>query len=78
MYIYSQESLDEWEKNMHAIASDLVANLVRGYFPQQALSFKSPCAMCDYEGNCALPPHQRANDLASSRYEDVTWSPIHE
>jgi len=76
-YHYSQDSLDEWYENMCAISADLVSNLVRGYFPQHGLSFKSPCAGCDYSENCQLPREQRATDLASDIYRDVTWSPIH-
>jgi hypothetical protein len=76
-YFYSQESLDEWEQNVRAHVSDLVHNLVRGYWPQSGLSFKSPCAMCDYSQNCVLPPAQRAADLASALFRDVTWNPIH-
>ena len=76
-YHYSQDSLDEWFENMCSISADLVSNLVRGYFPQHGLSFKSPCASCDYSENCQLPRPQRLTDLASDIYRDVTWSPIH-
>lgn len=76
-YFYSQDSLEEWRENMEAIVSDFIHCLVRGYFPQTARSFKSPCAGCDYEGNCTLPRGQRTSDLASAIYRDVTWSPIH-
>jgi PD-(D/E)XK nuclease superfamily len=76
-YHYSQDSLHEWEDNMRATVTDLVASLIRGYFPQTGLSFKSPCSGCDYVENCQLPREQRATDLASDIYRDVTWSPIH-
>jgi len=76
-YFYSQESLDEWKQNMDAHVSDLVHSLVRGYWPQTARSFKSPCGGCDYHSNCVLPPAQRPADLASALYRDVTWNPIH-
>lgn len=76
-YLYSQASLDEWENNVKAIVSDFVACLLRGYFPQYAQSFKSPCSMCDYAENCALPPEQRSDDLASELFRDVTWNPVH-
>ena len=76
-YHYSQDSLHEWEDNMRATVTDLVASLIRGYFPQTGLSFKSPCAGCDYVENCQLPRDQRSTDLASDIYRDVTWSPIH-
>ena len=76
-YFYTQDSLDEWEENMSAIVSDLVHCLVRGYFPQTGRSFKSPCDMCDYSTNCSLPRPQRAADLSSELFRDVTWSPIH-
>lgn len=76
-YFYSQDSLDEWEENVKAHVSDLVHCLVRGYWPQTARSFKSPCAMCDYQSNCVLPSAQRPTDLASTLFRDVTWNPIH-
>lgn len=77
-YVYSSDSLDEWEENIKAHVSDLVHCLVHGYWPQVALSFKSPCAMCNYQDNCTLPRSQRALDLASPLYRDVTWSPNNE
>lgn len=76
-YFYSQDSLAEWLQDTQALATDFVSALVRGYFPQTSRSFKSPCAGCDYNENCTLPREQRAADLASDLYRDVTWSPIH-
>lgn len=75
-FFYSQDLLDEWESNAKAISSDFVNCLVRGYFPQHARSFISPCAMCDYSDNCPLPFNQRAADLASDLYRDKTWNPM--
>jgi PD-(D/E)XK nuclease superfamily len=77
-YFYTPDSLVEFEDNMRAHVSDFISMLCRGYFPQTARSFKSPCAMCDYTENCALPRHQRNTDLASPLYRDVTWNPVHE
>lgn len=75
-FFYSQDHLTEWEEGMKWTITDFVSCLVRGYFPQQALSFKSPCSMCDYAENCQLPSKDRAADLASSLYQNVTWNPI--
>lgn len=77
-YFYSEDSLAEYEEEVKDHCADLVHNLVRGRFPQTARSFKSPCSGCDYQDNCRLPRHQRAADLASDIYRDVTWSPINE
>lgn len=77
-YPYSPDSLDEWEEDVKATVSDLVHSLVRGFFPQHGLSFKSPCSGCDYAENCGLPRAQRSGDLASESFRDVTWSPINE
>lgn len=77
-YFYSEESLLEFEQTMQSHVSDFVGCLVRGYWPQSAQSFKSPCAGCDYAENCALPMSQRAADLASDIYRDVTWNPLTE
>lgn len=77
-YFYSQDLLDEYESSVRATASDIVANLQRGFFPQASRSFKSPCAGCDYHENCTLPPHQRHADLQSSLYRNRTWDPTHE
>lgn len=77
-YPYSPDSLAEWEDNIRATVSDLVHSLQRGFFPQHGLSFKSPCAGCDYAENCGLPRAQRAVDLASDTYRNVTWNPIHD
>ena len=77
-YFYSEESLLEFEQNMHAHVADFVGCLVRGFFPQSAQSFKSPCAGCDYVENCALPLSQRAADLSTDIYRDVTWNPLTE
>lgn len=77
-YFYSQDSLDEWELTMHAICEDFAHKLVRGHFPQTGpRSFKSICPKCDYQENCILPRAQRAADLASPLYRDVTWNPVH-
>ena len=76
VYFYSEDSIREWEENMKAHIADFVGCLVRGFWPQSAQSFKSPCAGCDYQENCALPKSQRAADLASDIYRDVTWNPL--
>jgi hypothetical protein len=76
-YFYSADSLLEWEENMLGHCENLVGMLTRGHFPQISLSFKSPCAGCDYAENCALPRHQRQADLSSALYRDVTWNPMH-
>lgn len=76
VYFYPEGSLQEFEKNMKAHVSDFVGCLVRGFWPQSAQSFKSPCAGCDYQDNCALPESQRAADLATDIYRDVTWNPL--
>jgi hypothetical protein len=77
-YFYSQDSLAEWEDNAKAIVTDFVAMLQRGFFPQYARSFISPCMHCDFSDNCALPRDQRAADLASDLYRDVVWNPMNE
>jgi hypothetical protein len=77
-YFYSEDLISEWEDNAKATVQDIVSSLVRGYFPQYARSFISPCDNCDYNDNCPLPKSQRAADLASDLYRDVTWSPMHE
>ena len=77
-YFYTEESLIEFEGCMQAHVADFIGCLVRGYFPQSAQSFKSPCAGCDYADNCALPLGQRAADLASDIYRNVTWNPLTE
>jgi len=77
-YFYSDDSIQEWEDNMKAIISDFLAHMQRGFFPQHARSFMSPCAHCDYNENCPLPRNQRATDLASPLYRDVTWNPMYE
>lgn len=75
-FFYSQDLLAEWENGMRHVVADLVGCLVRGYFPQHALSFKSPCSLCDYNENCPLPLKDRPADLASALYQNVTWSPL--
>lgn len=75
-YTYEDWSLREWEQNMIAVLTEFVSCLARGYFPQLARSFKSPCAGCDFADNCTLPPEQRATDLATDLYTDCTWNPI--
>jgi hypothetical protein len=77
-YFYSEDSLAEAADCMRAHVSDFVACLVRGFFPQSAQSFKSPCAGCDFQENCALPKSQRAGDIYSDIYRDVTWNPLTE
>lgn len=75
-FFYSQDLLAEWEDGMRHVVADLVGCLVRGYFPQHALSFRSPCSLCDYNENCPLPPKDRQGDLASALFQNVTWSPL--
>jgi hypothetical protein len=75
---YSEESLLESAQSMRAHVSDFIGCLVRGFFPQSAQSFKSPCAGCDYAENCALPLSQRAADLQSDIYRDVTRNALTE
>jgi hypothetical protein len=75
-YHYTPDGLEEWKENMEATMTDFISCLVRGFFPQAARSFKSPCAGCDYQDNCRLPRSQRSADLASDLFRDCTWNPI--
>lgn len=76
-YFYSQDRIAEWLESTRHIVSDLASCLVRGYFPMTGpRSFKSPCVYCDYHENCQLPASQRAADLSTSLYRNVTWNPI--
>lgn len=75
-YFYTPDLIDEWEDDMKGHITNFVSCLVRGFFPQVALSFKSPCPSCDFFENCTLPRHQRGADLASDVYRDVTWNPM--
>lgn len=75
-YFYSPDLIDEWEDDMKGHCTAFVSCLVRGFFPQTSLSFKSPCPSCDYFENCSLPRKQRVTDLASEIYRDVTWNPM--
>ena len=75
-YHYTPDSLEEWRENMVATMTDFISCLVRGFFPQSARSFKSPCAGCDYQDNYRLPRAQRTADLASDLFRDCTWNPI--
>lgn len=77
-YFYSPESLTEWEAEAIDTVEAIVSSLHKGFFRRSARSFKSPCAGCDFQENCTLPPEQRAADLASGLYSDVTWSPTNE
>lgn len=76
-YFYSPERIAEWEDSCRYLISDLVASLIRGFFPLSGpKSYDSPCVYCDYHDNCQLAPAQRPFDLASALYRDVTWNPI--
>jgi len=75
-FFYSPDLITDYVNSMKSIVEDFVHCLVRGYFPQTgARSFKSLCPSCDFQTNCRLPSAQRASDLASPCFQDVTWSP---
>lgn len=74
-FFYSQDRITEWYESTCHIVSDFVSSLLRGYFPLSGpKSFMSPCNQCDYHLNCQLSREQRAADLASECYRDVTRS----
>jgi hypothetical protein len=76
-YFYDADRVNEFQNDITYTMVDFVNSLKRGFFPQHGLSFISPCEMCDYEQNCRLPLDQRATDLRSDIYRDVTWNPMH-
>lgn len=74
-FFYSDDLLADYVDTMKAVVEDFVHCLVRGFFPQTgARSFISQCPRCAFQTNCRLPRAQRAADLASPCYADVTWS----
>lgn len=76
-FFYDTDLLTDYVDSMKAIVEDFVHCLVRGFFPQTgARSFISQCPRCDFQINCRLPRAQRAADLASPSYGDITWSPM--
>lgn len=75
-YHYSQDRIEEWYEGVRYMMTDLANSLLRGYFPMTGpKSFKSPCVYCSYHENCQLPRSQRAADLSTDQFRDVTWSP---
>lgn len=76
-YVYSPDLIADAEASLISHITHFVHCLSTGYFPQTSLSFISPCVKCGYRDNCRLPRSQRAADLASDSYCDVTWNPMH-
>lgn len=76
-YIYSPESLLEFQRDVSEHCSTISHCLQTGVWPQRASSFRSPCSWCDYFDNCQQSEKLRIDDLKSSLYRDVTWSPLH-
>lgn len=76
VFFYDAWMLEEWERNAKNNVTDLINCLVRGDWPQQPRSFKSPCEFCEFNHNCLLPPNQRKADLATELYTNVTWNPL--
>lgn len=75
-FFYTPDRLAEWEENIKHLVSDFVANLCRGYFPMHTKWCMGKYGVCPYHENCCLPRSQRASDLSSDLYRDVTWSPM--
>lgn len=75
-YDRSDWKLSEWPKNTLELVSDLVHNLVRGYFPQKTSHCRGKYGKCQYFDTCNLKPEQRLMYLYSDSYQDFTWSPI--
>lgn len=76
-YHYSQDRLVEWELNAKDLVSEFVSKLVNGYFPQKTKWCMGKYGKCPYHSNCCLPREQRAVDLSSDQFRNVTWNPIH-
>lgn len=75
-YFYSDEHIDEWEKDTFTIITDFLEHLCRGYFPKMTKWCHGKYGTCQYWSVCTSLPSQRADVLASPQYTDVEWSPL--
>lgn len=79
VFNYSDNLIDEWERDvMHSIG-DFVGNLQRGYFSGYRMWCVNKYGMCPYHDVCTLVTEkQRQEMLGCSLFDNVTWDPTKE
>lgn len=76
-YHYTTERLDWWKSNVLSICSDLIANLVRNYFPSHTKQCIGKYGKCPYWDVCTNDnPQVRTNMIHSDLFQEVTWNPV--
>ena len=73
---YTEERLEQWERNALTIISDFVHCLVRGYFPMYTNSCFGKYGKCQFYDVCTIDnPQLRMRFLQSDNFKSVTWGP---
>lgn len=75
-YTYSQERIDEWERNCMTIIEDLVHCIVRNSYPMFTYNCFNKYGRCQYYDVCTLDSREvRRRMITSDAFTNVTWSP---
>jgi hypothetical protein len=73
---YTQERIDQWQKNTLTIIEDFVHNLVRDFFPLYTNHCFNKFGRCPYfDVDTIDNPEVRIRMLMSDAFKDVTWDP---
>lgn len=75
-FYVSQEDLDTWRTNLLAKVAMIFQFHANGFFPEYEGQCVGKYGLCDFYDVCSLGVSQREAALASSLYEDNTWSPL--
>lgn len=75
-YFYTEELLQEWERDTFTLITDFLEHLCRAYFPKSPKWCFGKYGRCQYWDVCSQIPAQREAMLLSDLYQPVTWSPL--
>ena len=75
-FVYSDEQITEWEKDVVIHIKHVLLNLSNGYFPQANTWCFNKYGACPYFDVCALSKRAGSQLLMSGQYAERTWNPL--
>jgi hypothetical protein len=75
-YNVTPQQLTEWKSNTIKLVEEFFYHYEKDFFPQKTAWCGGKYGKCQYFGVCSYPVESRPGILASSEYQDNTWSPL--
>lgn len=74
--VVTPDVLEDWKQNVLGLIQVILNHYAAGYFPMHRWQCVHKYGICEFYDACHVVPSARENALASTQFEENTWSPL--